>query len=185
MILLLTAGTAAETGEQLFRIEFTAYENNTITYLHADTTTGSTYVPYTEKIATETYDFEFYDAAGNLITTHGIPIYFAEHSMFPNQDQPTKTSTHVQLPLHADATQLRITRQGTELASTDLVNAICSPQTSDNTCNQDCKQHGADPDCEGTSPLLLILGVVLVVGLIGGVILYRRRKAENDIDITF
>lgn len=188
LTLLTMAGAAGSTG-QMFRIEFTVYENNTFTYLYVDMVNDSAYRPYPGVSDTERYAFEFLDADGNLITSKDINVHFAEHSnvYLPNQtDGPTLASTFVHIPVVQNAERLRITHDGNEIETVNLVDSVCTSYR-DETCNQFCGAHDADPDCErgssSGSTVLLVIGVLLILGGIagGGYLYWRKQKTEEQL----
>ncbi len=179
LLVLAAAGAGASTGEQMFRIEFTVYDNHTFTYLHADTANGSTYIPFNENDEFERYTIEFRAAEGDTVSSEEIYIPFVK-GIYADEDDPAMQSTYVRLPTSVDATELRILHEGTEYATVSLVDEICSPEP-DDVCNPFCGRHGADPDCEQSdNTLLLLIGLLLVIALGAAFLYYRRNQSDQS-----
>jgi len=179
----------------MFRIEYTVYENHTFTYLHAETTDGSEYIPVNERAGNERYSFEFRDGEAYTLQREDIYVRFPQYPPLAQPGEPSMTSTHMQIPVTTEAEELRITHQGNELETVNLVEEICAPKPE--KCNQYCSNHGIGPSCEETggqdtnqpgtengdnifsNNILQILALFAAVALVGAYFLYRKRNRNE------
>lgn len=198
IILLIAVAGAANNTEQVFRIEFTVYDNHTFTSLEADTVEGSEYNPLSANERFERYDFEFRDGDGNILHREEVYVDFPEHSPLGEIEGPTMSSKYIQIPVIRDAEGLQVTHQGDELATIDLVDNICYPDSTMG-CDPFCGNHGAGQGCTGETsrnsasqdnmdggnilwhPIVLILILIgLILLILGSYALYVKQTGDTD-----
>lgn len=174
-VLPVLAGAASDTMEPVFAIDLTLYENHTVKSLNMTAVDKTEPLPYSEGPYTKPYEFAFYDAEGSQLSSQTVHIQFPSAPLLP-EGASNMASISLRLPASQTATELRITQDGEQVTSVDLVDRVCSPKPND-VCTEYCGFHDADPDCQTDNALLLIMGVVLlIVGILAGALYWTQYR---------
>lgn len=180
VMLFAGAGAGLET-QKVFALDFTLYQNGTVSDVSATTVDGETVsVPGQGPGA---YRFSVFAKDGSLIYFKDADISF----YYPHSGEQESTRVVVRLPYIGDATEVRLSHKGDHLYTFYLPEQLCS-QDSDGVCTTYCSGKHADPDCDDLStgiaddlPVPLLLGALTVIVLgIGGYIVWRRYGGDRN-----
>lgn len=167
-------GAASDTMEQVFQIDFTAYENDTFADITITAENKTAPLPYSSGPYTKPYEFAFHDTDGTQLSSQTVHIQFPSAPLLP-PGESNMASLSIRLPAAKDASELRISQDGERVTTVDLVDRVCSPEP-DDVCNEYCGHHGADPDCQDDTTLLIIIAAIALVAAIGGSILFLKKR---------